>query len=285
MDIFTLYRNYWNFAFDNPELIRPNHTAIYSFAIEHCNRLGWKAKFGLPTAMVMEATGIKSYNTYIKAFNDLVEFKLIILIERSKNQYSSNVVALSKNDKALNKALDKALTKHSTKQVESTQQSTSESIDSILIQINNKQITNIQANKLQESLNGFFANSGANKEKENTKENYKKLLLSKLESSDVENELYLKIAKSFQELFIKQSLEVGASAKKLKDAKGTWYDDVRMLIEIDKQTKDSISKVYSFLSGKKNPSSKFWQKNIQSTKSLRNQFERLLKEATENLNK
>lgn len=137
MDIYKLYRNFWDYAFNNPEKIKPNHVAIYSFAIEHCNRLGWKPKFGFPTSMVLEATGIKSYSVFKKTFDDLVAYGFIEAIEYSKNQYSSNIIALKENYKAHNKALDKALIKHSTKQVESTQQS----IDSIDKQINNKQIT------------------------------------------------------------------------------------------------------------------------------------------------
>ena len=132
-DIYTLYRNFWDFAFANPEKIKPTHVAIFSFAIEHCNRLGWKQKFGLPTSMAMEAIGVGSYNTYTKAFNDLVNFGFITLVEKSRNQYSSNIIALSKFDKATDKALDKALTKHHTKQSKSTIQST----DSIDIQIYN----------------------------------------------------------------------------------------------------------------------------------------------------
>ena len=112
MDIFKLYRNFWDYAFANPEKIKPNHIAIYSFAIEHCNRLGWKEKFGLPASMVLEATGIKSYSVYKKTFDDLVEFGFIEVVQYSKNQYSSNIIALKENHKALDKALDKALTKH-----------------------------------------------------------------------------------------------------------------------------------------------------------------------------
>jgi hypothetical protein len=144
LDIFKLYRNFWDFAFENPEKIKPNHIAIFSFAIEHCNRLGWKKKFGLPSTMTMEAVGIKSYNTYITAFNELVEYGFIELIEKSKNQYSSNIIALSNNFKALDKALDKAFIKHTTKQDESTIQSTGESISSIDIQETTIQETNLQ---------------------------------------------------------------------------------------------------------------------------------------------
>lgn len=124
-------RNWFNWCFDNPDIINPNHTALYMFCIEHNNRMGWKTKYGLPTTMAMEAIGIKSYNTYKKTFDDLIKFGFIKLIESSKNQYSSNIIALSIFDKALDKALDKAAAKHSTKQLQSTIQSTGESNDSI----------------------------------------------------------------------------------------------------------------------------------------------------------
>ena len=139
MDIFKLNRYFWDYAFNNPEKIKPNHCAIYYFALEHCNRLGWKQKFGFPTSMVLEATGIKSYSVYKKTFDDLVEFGLFEVIEYSKNQYSSNIIALKENYKALDKALDKAFIKHDTKQSESTRQS-NDSIDK-QITINNKPIT------------------------------------------------------------------------------------------------------------------------------------------------
>lgn len=142
MDIYSLSRNFWDYAYENPEIIKPNHCALYFFAIEHCNRLGWKEKFGLPSTMAMEAIGIKSHNTYSKTLNDLVEFGLIRIIQNSKNQYSANIIAISNFDKAHSKALDKALIKHGTKQRESTMQS----IDSIDIPINNN--TNKQINKI-----------------------------------------------------------------------------------------------------------------------------------------
>lgn len=117
MDVFKLSRNWFDFAFENPEKITPNHAAIYFFAIEHCNRLGWKNKFGFPSQMAMDAVGIKNWRTFMKAFNDLVEWKFIILIEKSKNQYSANVIAIAENTKANTKALDIAMQKHSQKQL------------------------------------------------------------------------------------------------------------------------------------------------------------------------
>jgi hypothetical protein len=141
MDSYTLSRNWFNFSFENTDMIKPTHTAIYFFAIEHCNRLGGKEKFGFPTTMAMEAIGIKKYDTYIKCFRDLVNWGFIKLIEKSTNQYSSNIIALPNKGKALGKALDKAMIKHGVNHGESTEQSMGKSIVSI-----DKQ-TNKQTNK------------------------------------------------------------------------------------------------------------------------------------------
>jgi hypothetical protein len=131
MNSYELSRNFCDWAFTNPDKIKPIHYAIYYFSIEHCNRLGWKDKFGLPSQMVMEAIGVKNWRTYSAGLNDLVEYGFIEMVEVSKNQYSSNIVAIVKNTKAPTKALDKALQKHSTKHSQSTV-----SIDK---QLNNKQ--------------------------------------------------------------------------------------------------------------------------------------------------
>jgi hypothetical protein len=150
MNSYELSRNWFDWSFENPEKINPNHSALYFFTIEHCNRLGWKEKFGLPTTMAKESIGIRSYNTYIKTLNDLVDFGFIKLIEKSKNQYSSNIIALSNFNKALDKALDKALIKHATKQ--------RESISSIDKQetINKETIQQIDFQALLEFINSCF---------------------------------------------------------------------------------------------------------------------------------
>lgn len=166
MNSYELSRKWFDWTFENPERINPNHTALYFFIIEHCNRLGWKEKFGLPTTMAKEAIGIRSYNTYINTLNDLVNFGFIKLIEKSKNQYSSNIIALSNFDKAPDKALDKALIKHTTKQ--------RESIDSI-----NKQETknNKQIPELSEFL-AFAIQECSNINQEDVKHKYKSWILN-----------------------------------------------------------------------------------------------------------
>lgn len=148
---FELSRSFWDFAFENPEKVKTTHIAIFFFSIEHCNRLGWKDKFGLPTSMVLEAIGVNSYNTYKKHFDDLATWGFFKIIELSKNQYSSNVVALSTALSKNVKALDKALIKHTSKHL----QSTSESICSIDKQVTKEQVTSNKILK-EESFEIFW---------------------------------------------------------------------------------------------------------------------------------
>lgn len=138
---YDLSRGWFDFSFNNPELINPSHAALYFFAIEHCNRLGWKKKFGLPTTMAMEAIGIKSYKTYKKVLSDLVGWGFIMMVEESRNQYSSNVVSLEKNTKATTKALTKAMLKHVSKQLPKQVQSTDQSNVSIDKPVNQEPLT------------------------------------------------------------------------------------------------------------------------------------------------
>lgn len=122
MNGYDLSKTFWDWAFENPEKISPNHAAIYFFAVEHCNRLGWKKKFGFPSQMTMDAIGIKKHSTYIRYFNDLVEWGFFELIQQSKNQYSSNIISLisavPKNGEALGKAMLKHGDEHMVKQKE-----------------------------------------------------------------------------------------------------------------------------------------------------------------------
>lgn len=131
MNGYELSRVFFDYAFEHTKEIKPNHCAVYFFAIEHCNRLGWKKQFGFPSTMVMDAVGIRSHNTYMSVFNDLEAWGFFKVVERSKNQYSSNIIELSKYTKALGKALDKALIKHKTKQSVKQRESIGELIDSI----------------------------------------------------------------------------------------------------------------------------------------------------------
>lgn len=186
---YDLSRNWFDWCFENPDIIKPAHTALYFFAIEHCNRLGWKDKFGLPTQMAMDAIGIKNWRTYSSAFEDIVKWGFIKVYERSKNQYSATVIGVVNNTKANTKALSKATQKHSQKQSSSIVV-----IDKPINQETNKPINqkyNFDFSFLDLSFSDIFYKwldyKFARKEKYKTQESlelcYKKLL--KFARSDV----------------------------------------------------------------------------------------------------
>jgi hypothetical protein len=127
MNGYELSKGWFDFAFENPEKINPSHAAIYFFAIEHCNRLGWKTKFGMPSQMAMDAVGIRKHETYIRYFNDLCEWGFFEVIERSRNQWSANIISLGNAIPKNGEALGKAIRKHGGKQTQCTGESNGES--------------------------------------------------------------------------------------------------------------------------------------------------------------
>lgn len=106
---YELSRAWFNWAWENPDLVNPNHTALFMWIIEKKNRLGWPEKFGLPTGEAMSMLGIKSPKTYSKALSGLIEFGFIKMIQVSKNQNTANIIAIAKIALARASALDSAL--------------------------------------------------------------------------------------------------------------------------------------------------------------------------------
>ena len=181
MNSYELSRNWFNWCFENPEKISPNHTAMYFFIIEHCNRLGWKEKFGLPMEMTKDAIGIKNYRTFTNSLNDLIEWGFITLLQKSKNQYSSNVIAIAKNTKANTKALDKAMQTHSQKQVH----------DTVCINKPDNNITIEQINNIL-SFDEFWDLYDKKSDKKKCKEKYEKLSLVQIEKIKDALPIYIK---------------------------------------------------------------------------------------------
>lgn len=159
MNSYELSRKFFDWCFENPEKVNTNHVAIYFFAIEHCNRLGWRDKFGYPTQMVMDAVGIKKHQTYIKYFNELCEFGFFKLIQKSQNQYSANIISLQVAMPKNGKALDKAIINHTAKQTQTIGQSNS-SIDKPYNHITNNKITIPTIDLVKE----YFKTNGYNEE-------------------------------------------------------------------------------------------------------------------------
>lgn len=137
MNWYDLHRMRLNFRFENPDKCRSIHSELFMYICDIWNRLWQKDKFWLPTEMTMQLLGIWSYNTYHKAYEDLVSRWFIKEIQKSKNQYSSRVIAISKINKAIDKALDKATIKAS-----------DETTDVIDKQLNNLTTNNIESEKI-----------------------------------------------------------------------------------------------------------------------------------------
>lgn len=110
----------------------------------------------------------------------------------------------------------------------------------------------------------------ANKDKKD--KNYKSMFLSEISISDFtyKDFYYVEIARSFQLLFIKNLSEAGAATAAVEKAKGTWADDVRLMIETDKYSVEDLRQVYELLQH-----NNFWKKNILSTSKLREKMSNL----------
>lgn len=124
MNGYELSRYWFDWAFENPDLINPNDTALYLWLIEKNNRSGWAEKFSVTASESMAACGFKTYPPYKKSFDRLIDFGFVLMVKKSVNQFQSNVIALTKNNKAIVKALDKAHLTHSTKHIDSSSEST-----------------------------------------------------------------------------------------------------------------------------------------------------------------
>ena len=110
------FSKYWfEFAYNNEE-VNSNHTAMVFYIIDLANRLNWVEKFGLPTLQSQQTLKMRSYKTYKKTLEDLVDLGVIEILQKSTNQYiatlicfnSALVSALVKNTEPITEASTKA---------------------------------------------------------------------------------------------------------------------------------------------------------------------------------
>ncbi len=247
MNGYEFSRAWFEFSFNHPTRTKPVHTAIYFFAIERCNRLGWKEAFGFPTDLVMETLGIRNYKTYINALQELVDWGFIKWIQKSKNQYTANVIALVKNTtappKALDATLDKAVFKQSTKQVQS--------IASIDKQLNLKQLKQINLKTLD-------------------KKDFLKIDISEIPETHLG---FYHWTLKFQKLFLKNLKNKGAPTKKIERASfQNCLGPVRLMLEKDSVSEEQLQLAYELLNG----SDEFWKGIILDTKKLREKIGQLI---------
>lgn len=114
MNGYQLTDAWFEFRFQHPEKVSHAHTELYFYLVYHWNKLSQKEKFGLPSAVTMEATGIRNYKTYRKCVQDLAKFGFIRIVSEAINQHQAMVVAWGKNTKADTEALTEAVTKAQT---------------------------------------------------------------------------------------------------------------------------------------------------------------------------
>jgi hypothetical protein len=110
MNGYELSRVWFAYTYNHPDKFSPIDTALYFWIIEVFNRARWSEKIYLPSGQAMQHIGCKSYKAYINSFNKLEAEGFIKVVERSKNQYTANIIALVSNAKALTEASTKATT-------------------------------------------------------------------------------------------------------------------------------------------------------------------------------
>ena len=113
--MFEYFNGFWKWAENNGEKNSPNITAMYFYLVHINNSLGWRESFTITSTHAMNHLGIGAFNTYKNTIDKLEEHGLIVIVERSKNQFTCTRIALLK----LLKANTKASAKQLTKQVES----------------------------------------------------------------------------------------------------------------------------------------------------------------------
>lgn len=94
LDGYTLTRQWFDFAFENPRLVKPVHGIVYLWCVEKNNRLGWVKEFQLPTDEGMAAAGVKDKETFLKALKDLAFWGAIRIVQESKNIYTARYITL-----------------------------------------------------------------------------------------------------------------------------------------------------------------------------------------------
>ena len=109
MDGYKLSRQWFDFTFENTDKVTANHIALYMWLVEINNRLGWKKEFQITSSQCMEGMCCKTYKTYKKCLDDLIEWGFVVMVKQSKNQYQCNVIGLVILSKAMTNTLSKAL--------------------------------------------------------------------------------------------------------------------------------------------------------------------------------
>ena len=94
MNGYDLSRAFFDWASKNPEKNKPAVGVLFFWIIEKANRQHWENKIILPSSEGIHMIGVRSYPTFIKALEILEKCGFISFLERSKNQFTTNIIAL-----------------------------------------------------------------------------------------------------------------------------------------------------------------------------------------------
>jgi hypothetical protein len=115
MNGYTLSRQWFDFAAENPRLINVNHTALYFWLIELNNRRGFAVEFNFNTQDACDYIGVKNRKTVWEALNGLVEFGFVTIVYRANAPGKASVLSIINNVVESNGCLDKSLINQSVK--------------------------------------------------------------------------------------------------------------------------------------------------------------------------
>lgn len=242
---YQLSRAWFDFAFEHQGELSTTHTAMYLWFVELNNRMGWVKQFYSPASQTMVAIGLKSYKTYKKVFDELVEFGFVKVVKESVNQYTACVIALVNFTEAHTKASPKHIPKHIPKQVQSTYQSN----DSI-----NKQETNKQINLKPKTVKKFSPPS---------KDNIELYFIEKITESKWSEQDSIFEAKKFFDFYDSKNWMVGSNKmSNWKSAVSGWINR---------------SKNYSNGKSNSNTTKKSTEQNRSELQNLSNRSEEFLR--------
>lgn len=93
---YSLTDSWFKFCKSGEHVVRPIHTAFYLYCVYLCNKMQWKKNFGLPTEHTMDVLGFKNKKTYYLVLQELIDFGFILMVEKSINQHTANIICLPK---------------------------------------------------------------------------------------------------------------------------------------------------------------------------------------------
>lgn len=106
---YALSRAWFDYAFENPDKVTVNQTALFMWLIELNNRMGWALKLSFNTEDAGIACGLKDRKTVWKAMNELVEIGFVTMIFKSSHRHKASVISILDNKILSSGCLDKSI--------------------------------------------------------------------------------------------------------------------------------------------------------------------------------